>query len=160
MPPPDLEPLARALGRIPSGLFIVTTVVDGRPQGFLASFVMQASLAPPVISVAIGRDRPILADLRRSGLFAVSILDAESRKTMAAFTRRLADGETPFDRLPIEHTPGGLPVLAEALAWIECRHMSEHPAGDSLLVCGEVVAGALTREGEPHIHLRRNGLSY
>ncbi|MBK7878719.1 MAG: flavin reductase family protein [Planctomycetes bacterium] len=160
MPPPEPDPLARALGRIPSGLYIVTTLVDGQPQGFLASFVMQASLAPPIVSVSVGRDRPILAELRRSGRFAVSILDADSKKSMAAFTRRLGAGESPFDRLQVATTPAGLPVLAEALAWFECRLASEHATGDSVIVFGEVVAGSLTREGEPHVHVRRNGLSY
>ncbi|MFO1011318.1 MAG: flavin reductase family protein [Planctomycetota bacterium] len=160
MPPDELPPLARALGRIPSGLFIVTTVVDGRPAGFLASFVMQASLTPPIVSVAVGRDRPILADLRRAGAFAVSVLDVESRRAMSAFTRRLGDGETPFDRLALARTPAGLPALAESLAWFECLIVGEQAAGDGVLVLGEVVAGALLREGEPHVHLRKNGLSY
>ncbi len=160
MPPADPQPLARALGRIPSGLFIVTTVADGVPQGFLASFVMQSSFAPPMLTVAIGRDRPILAELRRAGRFAISILDASSRRAMSAFTRRLEDGETPFDRIVLGRTPSGVPVLAEALAWVECAHAGELPSGDHVLVLGEVVAGELAREGDPHVHLRRNGLGY
>lgn len=160
MPPPDPTPLARALGRIPSGLFVVTTRVGERRGGFLASFVQQAAFTPPMLCVAVGRDRPLLADVRATGRFAVSVVDQTSRRLLAAFTRRLADGETPFDRLAVAETPGGLPVPTDALAWIECRLAGELPAGDHVLITGEAVAGALLREGEPEVHLRRNGLSY
>ena len=49
MPDPADPPLARALGRIPSGLYIVSTVRDGRPVGFLGSFVMQMGFEPPTV---------------------------------------------------------------------------------------------------------------
>jgi hypothetical protein len=38
----------------------------------------------------------------------------------------------------IERT--GLPLLRDALAWFECQVVSEHPAGDHLLVLGKVRA--------------------
>lgn len=160
MPPADTQELARALGRIPSGLFIVTTLRAGRPEGLLGSFVMQASLAPPMLTVAVGQGRPFLADLRAAGRFAVSVLDARSRKAMAPFARRQPEGETPFEGLEIAHTASGLPVLAAALAWVECRVTGEHPAGDHVVLFGEVVDGRLARDGEPHVHVRKNGLNY
>ncbi|MBI5364244.1 MAG: flavin reductase family protein [Planctomycetes bacterium] len=160
MPPPDPTPLARALGRIPSGLFVVTTRVGDRRGGFLASFVQQAAFTPPMLCLAIGRDRPVLVDVRATGRFAVAVVDGTSKGLLAAFTRRLTDGESPFDRLTVVETPGGLPVPADALAWIECRFVGELPAGDHVLITAEAVAGALLREGDPQVHLRRNGLSY
>lgn len=156
----DPNAVARALGRIPSGLFIATTVVDGERAGCLVSFVMQAGLEPPTVSLAIGRDRPFLDQVRRSGRFALSILDEHSRRAMAPFTKRPKPGETPFDKLAVGVSPAGLPVLADALAWIEGRVSGEHATGDHVIVFGEVVAAGVAREGEPHVHLRRNGLSY
>src|SRR6185369_16777342 len=130
--------VARALGRVPSGLFIVTTQHAGRPAGFLASFVMQASFEPPTVMVAVARERPALADLRREGRFAVSVLDERSRRAMAAFLKRLPEGVTPFERISLTSTGSGLPVIEEALAWIECRVAGEHDAGDHVVVFGEV----------------------
>src|SRR5207253_1110211 len=152
--------LARALGRIPSGLFIVTTVHDGRPAGFLGSLVMQTSFDPPLLSLAVGRERPVLADLRSSGRFALSVLDERSRRSMRPFVRRLPDGGSPFDEIATRTTPSGLLVVEEALAWFECTVRSEHASGDHVLLLGEVVAGELLREGDPHVHLRKNGLAY
>ena len=47
------DPLAQALGRIPSGLFLVTTELGGAPLGFLGSFVMQVGFDPPTVCVAV-----------------------------------------------------------------------------------------------------------
>jgi flavin reductase (DIM6/NTAB) family NADH-FMN oxidoreductase RutF len=159
---PDLanSPLARALGRIPSGLYVVTTSKDGRPSGFLGSFVMQAGFEPPTVTVAIGRDRPHLADVRTSGRFALSILDPASRGLMAPFLRKLVPPATPFDGLALGRTAAGSVVLAEALAWVDCRLVGEHASGDHVVVFGEVVEAALLREGDPSTHLRKNGLGY
>ncbi|HEX6881970.1 MAG TPA: flavin reductase family protein [Planctomycetota bacterium] len=153
-------PLAQALGRVPTGLYVVTTLKDGRPLGFVGSFLMQASFEPPAISVAIAKGREHLAAIRAHGRFAVSVLDDGSRELMSAFFRRHEPGSSPFDALAHQPTPGGLPVLAQALAWLECRVSGEHESGDHVLVLGTVEHGALLRQGDPAIHLRKNGLGY
>lgn len=160
MADPEGTPLARALGRIPSGLFIVSTVRDGRPVGFLGSFVMQMGFAPPTVCVGVGKSRPHLEDMRRSGGFALSILDAPSRSLMGAFLRKLPQGVSPFDGMSLRYATSGSPVLADALAWVDCRITGEFETADHMAVFGEVVEGALLREGEPSTHVRKDGLGY
>jgi flavin reductase (DIM6/NTAB) family NADH-FMN oxidoreductase RutF len=160
MPDVALSSLARALGRVPSGLYIVTTRRAGEPVGFLGSFVVQVGLEPPTVCVAVGKDRPHLADIRAARGFALSVLDAASRALMAGFLKKPAPGRTAFDGLRVEAAPSGAPVLADALAWLDCRLAGEHALADHVVLFGEVVAGALLREGEPHAHVRKNGLSY
>lgn len=160
MPEPALSPIARALGRVPSGLFIVTTASAGLPIGFLGSFVMQMGFEPPTVCVGVGAQRPQLADLRRSGRFALSILDPRSRGLIAPFLRRPSESESPFDGLSLLHSAAGSPVLADALAWVDCRITGEHPTGDHVVLFGEVTEGALLREGDPSTHLRKSGLAY
>ena len=54
----SMEAIGPALGRVSSGLFIVTTRDEaGAPLGFLGSFVQQVALSPPTVCVAIGADR-------------------------------------------------------------------------------------------------------
>lgn len=154
------SPLAQALGRIPTGLYIVTTLQDGRPLGFVGSFLMQVGFAPPVLSVAVAKEREHLAAIRAHGRFAVSILDGASQGLMSPFFRRHEPGTSPFDRLAQRATPGGLPVLADALAWLDCRVTGEFAAGDHVVVFGEIEHGELLRAGDPAIHLRKNGLGY
>lgn len=154
------SPLALALGRIPTGLYVVTTLKDERPFGFVGSFLMQVGFDPPVVSIAIGKDREHLAAIRAHGRFGVSVLDGASQKLMAPFLKRHEPGRSAFDQVEHRPSPSGLPVLAGALAWLDCRVTGEHAAGDHAVVFGCVEHGELLRAGDPAVHLRKNGLEY
>lgn len=154
------SPLALALGRIPTGLYIVTTLQAGRPLGFVGSFLMQVGFDPPVVSVAIGKSREHLAAIRAHGRFGVSVLDGASQKLMAPFLKRQEPGRSAFDSVEHRPTPAGVPVLAGALAWLDCRVSGEHATGDHVVVFGLVEHGDLLRAGDPTVHLRRNGFEY
>lgn len=158
--PSAIPPIGQALGRLPTGLYVVTALSGGSPIGFVGSFVMQMGLEPPVVAVAVGKDRAHLAAIRASGRFGVSILGHGSKDLMGRFFRKHEPGSGPFDGLALEHGAGGTPLLADALAWLECRVTGEHPTGDHVVVFGEVTDGRLCREGEPATHVRKNGLGY
>lgn len=154
------SPLAQALGRVPTGLYVVSTTREGKPLGFVGSFLMQVGLQPPSVCVAIGSGREHLAAVRARGRFAVSILDGASQGLMGAFFKKSEPGQSPYDGLERLTTPGGETVLAGALAWLECALTGEHATGDHVVVFGTVEHGALLRPGDPAVHLRKNGLSY
>jgi flavin reductase (DIM6/NTAB) family NADH-FMN oxidoreductase RutF len=153
-------PLARALGRIPTGLYIVSSVDGAEPVGFVGSFVMQVGLEPPTVCVAVGKARGPLEAMRAHGRFGVSVLDAESHWVMRNFFRKPAEGGSSFDGLELVEAPGGTPVLGAALAWVECRITGEYETGDHVVLFGEVEDGSQTREGDPSVHLRKDGLGY
>jgi flavin reductase (DIM6/NTAB) family NADH-FMN oxidoreductase RutF len=156
-----LSPVALALGRVPTGLYVVTAQSADGPLGFIGSFVVQVGFAPPTICVAVGRGRAPLAAMRSSGRFALSILDPESARLMGHFFKKYEGGETPFDHVDHTFAPdGGPPVLTGALAWLSCRVSGEHETGDHVVVFGEVTDAHLAREGDPTVHLRKNGLGY
>lgn len=157
---PLAPPLGQALGRIPTGLYVVTTLRDGQPLGFVASFLMQAGFEPPTVSLAIAEGREHLGAIRAHGRFAVSVLDDASRELMSAFFRRAEPGRSAFDGLAHRPSPTGLPVLSGALAWLDCKLAGELASGDHVLVVGIAEHGDLLRAGDPAIHLRKNGLAY
>ncbi len=74
-PPPSH---IQALGRIPSGLFLVTANDHGRPLGFVGSFVQQVGFEPPVVCVAVNKERSHLAAIRAAKAFALSVIDPSS----------------------------------------------------------------------------------
>jgi hypothetical protein len=53
----SVNDVSAALGRVPSGIFILTTGYEGRATGMLASWVQQAGFEPPMVTVAVRRDR-------------------------------------------------------------------------------------------------------
>lgn len=154
--------LAAALGRIPSGLFIVTWRADDTDRGTLASWVMQAGFEPPLVSVAVALGRDLLASIRAGSPFAVSVLADSQRSLLARFGKPPADGEDPFAGLALDRTPAGVAVFAEAAAWMECRVAGEAAAAaaDHVVVLGRIEAAAGRPEVTPLVHLRRSGLRY
>src|SRR5687768_13076480 len=67
-----LSGLGQALGRVPSGLYILTARHDGKATGMLASWVQQAGFDPPMVTVAVNRDRYVGDWITRSGRFALN----------------------------------------------------------------------------------------
>jgi len=155
-----LKPLAAALGRIPSGLFVITMRRGEEETGLLASWVQQCSFHPPQVSVAIRRERPVCAWLTPEASFTVNILEAGQTDMIVHFGRGIAPGEPAFDGLEVERPDGAPPVLADALAYLECRVAACFPAGDHDLYVGRVVAGRMLDDGRPMIHVRKSGLHY
>ena len=153
------EGLKAALGRMPSGLYAVGAAHEGRRLGMLCSFIEQAGFEPPMISIALGLDRPMRHAFEKSALFSVNILGAEDKKILAAFASgREEDPFAPFTLIENGHE---LPQLADALAWLACRPRGSVAAGDHVVYVAEVLEGCLHREGvEPMIRVRKNGFAY
>ncbi|MDA0254275.1 MAG: flavin reductase family protein [Planctomycetota bacterium] len=160
--PATADTLAAALGRVPSGLFIVSWRAGEQDRTMLASWVMQAGFAPPLISVAVAAGRELLAALRDGQPFAVSVLAESQRGLLARFGKPPVDGDDPFAGLAIERTPAGLAALQEAAAWLECRPVGEATAAgaDHVVVLGRIEAAGGQTNQPPVVHIRRNGLKY
>jgi hypothetical protein len=67
------ESIGAAIGRIPSGVFVITAQRGEQKIGMMASWVAQAGFEPPCISVAIHPEREIYAAIEESGRFSVNV---------------------------------------------------------------------------------------
>jgi flavin reductase (DIM6/NTAB) family NADH-FMN oxidoreductase RutF len=152
--------LAAALGRVPSGLFILTLKRDGIETGMLASWVQQCSFQPPLISLALKPDRPIAGLLDRQARFTLNILENSQTDMISHFGRGFALQEDAFQNLDVDRSGPCGAVLAEGLAVLECQVVDRRPAGDHDLIVAQVVAGRVLDEGQPMVHVRKNGFHY
>jgi 3-hydroxy-9,10-secoandrosta-1,3,5(10)-triene-9,17-dione monooxygenase reductase component len=73
--------------------------------------------------------------MRRARRFGVNVLGRQHERFVARATPAVADR---FAGLEWEPGRGGVPLLTDALAALECEIVSEHPAGDHLIVVGRV----------------------
>src|SRR5437588_2323092 len=108
------QALMAALGRVPSGLFVLTVGRGGRETGMLASWVQQCSFDPPQISLAVKPGR-LAADLLTDGAaFGLNILGAGQTDLLKHFGKGFGSGEPAFTGLDVYHTAEGVPVLRAA----------------------------------------------
>ncbi|MEY3767584.1 MAG: hypothetical protein RLZZ11_654 [Cyanobacteriota bacterium] len=160
------NPAVLALGRVVGSLCVLTTVKgSGESQlsgAMVASWVSQASFTPPGLTVAVAKDRAVEALLHVGDAFALNVL-ASGRETgpMKQFLQPFAPGADRFAGLELEHSPAGLPVLPEALAWLECTVKQRMECGDHWLLYAEVQSGAvLDAAATTAVHQRRSGANY
>lgn len=159
----DADPrkgMLAALGRIPSGLFILTTRHDAVETAMLASWVQQCSFEPPQVSVAVKRGRDVAELLHKEAPFALHILDDSQTTLLTHFGKGFQPDADVFKGLDVERLANGLPILSEALAYLECRIVGHFPASDHDLFIGQVVGGKLLGDGHPMVHIRKNGSHY
>jgi flavin reductase (DIM6/NTAB) family NADH-FMN oxidoreductase RutF len=156
----DGETLAAALGRIPSGLFVLTARNGENETGMLTSWVQQCSFEPPQVSVAIRKGRYILEWLPDGATFVLNLIPEGGKALIAHFGKGFAPNEAAFEGLVVSREGETPPVLCAANAYLECRVTTRLDAGDHVLVIGRVVAGAVLTPGEPIVHVRKNGLRY
>lgn len=157
----DAPDFAAALGRLTSGLYIVTTGSGAAATGFLASWVQQAGFEPPAVTVAVQKERTVQEVIRSSGHFCVHVLGPNSMQFMKHFGKGFAPGEDAFAGLETTAGHGGVPVLAGAHATLQCELLGESAWSDHVIFCGAVRAGGCPDIDEtPVAHVRKNGLSY
>jgi flavin reductase (DIM6/NTAB) family NADH-FMN oxidoreductase RutF len=152
---PDGEELRSLMRLFPAGVCVVGVDARGDRIAATVGSLVSLSLEPPLVGISIGRDLSLHELLRSAGAFGVSILRGDQGDTAAQFAR----GAPPivlWHGVAIRDGVTGAPLLADALAWIECRVWAEYPAGDHTFFVGEVVA---LDEGEPGAGLvyRDNG---
>lgn len=149
-----------ALGRVPSGLFVLTARQGDAETGVLTSWVQQCSFEPPQVTVALRHGRDVAAWLVPETAFVLNILDDTQTDMIAHFGKGFPLGEPAFEGLDVERPDGCAPVLSEALAYLECRVAGRCEAGDHDLVIARVVGGRMLGDGHPMVHVRKSGTHY
>jgi len=159
-PSDEQKSLLAALGRIPSGLFILTFRHGKHETAMLASWVQQCSFEPPQIVIAMNAKRYVLDWLERGSAIAVSILGEGQKELLSHFGKGFEPGQPAFEGIEVERSDGNAPSLPQAHAVLHCRMSGKHVAGDHVLIIAEVVAGKLQHDGRPGMHVRRSGAHY
>ncbi|MEM7203827.1 MAG: flavin reductase family protein [Planctomycetota bacterium] len=156
----ELTGTALGLGRIVSGLFVLTAGRGADATGMLASFVQQAGFEPPSVTVALKKGRPIVDLVRDGGAFNISVLHDGSMGLLAHFARGFEPGVPAFGSVAIQDACNGVPYLLDAHAYVACEVLGEADWSDHLVFCGRVVDGGRSDDDQPLTHVRKNGLVY
>ncbi len=153
--------LHRALGRIPSGQFILTAAYEGARSGVLVGWVQQCATNPPMVMLALATGLPVIPLIRDSRAFALCQIGAEDRFLARKFASIPEHGEDPFVTLATSTSRGGCPIVLRAMCFLECelvRHVDLE--SDFGLYVGLVRDGGILNNGEPAVVIRdREGVT-
>ncbi len=154
--------LAQALGKVVSGLYIISLKDSDKEAGFLASWVQQAGFQPPMLTVAFNKERKNhFALLTGSGKLVVNVMSKDNGKTMSRFFKPAPAEGSIFDELETFTDQTGVPILKDSVAYLECKYHSEMQSEDHIIVMLEIINGkVLNDKQEPSVHIRKDGLIY
>jgi flavin reductase len=143
------EELRAFMRRAPAPVAVLTVDTGHERLGLTISSLISLSLDPPLVGASIAKEAAMHELLREAGGFTASLL-AGGQEWLAQHFARGVPPIGMWQGVDTEEGHRGAPLLAGALAWVECRLVEEHEAGDHTLFVGEVEA---VRIGTPALPL-------
>ena len=154
--------LDRALGRVSNGLYIVTAKRGEVSSAMLASWVIQASFEPLGVAIAVSKDRAMESLLHGGDHFVLNVLEeGHYQPLMKHFLKRFPPGADRFAGIETRAAENGAPILAQALAYMECEVTRRLECSDHWIIYGTVHAGRVAkRDGLTAVHHRKASNHY
>jgi flavorubredoxin/flavin reductase (DIM6/NTAB) family NADH-FMN oxidoreductase RutF len=155
----DLE---KALGRISTGLYIITAKKAEIQSAMFASWVTQASVSPLGIAIAVAKERAIESFMHIGDRFVLNVLEEGNYQGyMKHFLKRFPPGSDRFAGVKTYPAANGSPILADALAYVECEITSRMDCGDHWVIYSTVQTGRLAKVNAlTAVHHRKVGNHY
>ncbi len=149
MPVMNVQKFKDAMARWPSGVSVVSTVMNGKPVGITVSAFMSLGIDPPSIILSIDKRSYMIDAIKSSGIFAVTFLNEKeddiSRLFASSDANKFRAEWTGFwNELP--YIRGDTVVFAELHSSID--------AFDHVLFIGKVIE-ALISDKSPLIYYNR-----
>jgi len=155
--------LEKSLGRISTGLYIITAKKGEVQSAMLASWVTQASVNPLGVAIAVAKDRAIESLLHVGDSFVLNVLEeGKYQGLMKHFLKRFAPGADRFAGVKIYPArTNESPILAEALAYMECEITTRMDCGDHWVIYSTVHTGRVSQVNAlTAVHHRKIGNHY
>ncbi len=149
-----------AIGQFATGVTVVTTLDGTAPQGITVNALTSVSLDPPIVMIALDRKRFIVPAIDASHRYAVNILAEDQQWLSDCFAgANVTPSRDAFCGAPWHPGMTGLPLIAGAIASLECAVLKRFEVGDHFLFVGRVEACTLEEpEAPPLLYHRKRYL--
>jgi flavin reductase (DIM6/NTAB) family NADH-FMN oxidoreductase RutF len=133
----------------PTGVTVLTSTVDGSPQGISVNAFSSVSIDPPMVLVCVSRQSSFLDVVERTGTFAVNVLSDAQADIAMRFGR---PGQGKFEGLDWTAAPAGSPWICGAIAKLEATTANTLDVGTHRILFGAVTSLETTDGGHPLIY--------
>lgn len=134
--PIDGKQFRQVLGHFATGVTVITADAAEGPVGMVANSFTSVSLDPPLVLFCPATASDTWPSIRDHGGFCVNVLNHEQEELAIKFSKKGIDRYEGVEHLISAH---GVPRLGGAVAHLDCKIVAEHPAGDHVIVVGEVL---------------------
>ena len=138
---PSSDVYRLAIGRLATGVAIVTARVGELDHAMTANAIASVSLEPVLVLVCVEREARFHDAILDTGQWGISILPASGRPVADWLATRGRPLHGQLDRIAMHRgVKTGVALLDDALATLECETTDAHPAGDHTIVVGRVLS--------------------
>lgn len=139
--------------RFPAPVAVLTVDAGEEKYALTVGSLVSVSLEPPLVGVSIGHASSSHVPLRAAGRFAASLLAGDQEAVAQHFARSGVPPVALWEGVELRDSPLPEPLIADATAWLECRVVGEHEAGDHTVFVAEVVSVELGRAAPGLVYL-------
>lgn len=153
----------RVLWTMPSGLYVVGSRAGDRRNLMTLNWASQLSFEPKLLGVAVERTAVTHGLISDGGVFSLSLVDREDRAIVRKFVKPVeADLEAgTLNGFPFVERATGAPILAQAVAWLDCEVRQAVEIGGHTLFVGEIVdCGFSKDEATPVLRMEDTRMNY
>ncbi|MFH0844315.1 MAG: flavin reductase family protein [Pseudomonadota bacterium] len=125
------------LGKMPYGIYVLTSRFGERINGMVASWVSQISYDPPLLMVAVHPNRYSHELIKKSGHFTLHLISRNQKGLISRF--KGSDPRAKFDTLSWTEGKTECPILLECIGHMECVVKESYSPGNHTLFIGEIV---------------------
>jgi flavin reductase (DIM6/NTAB) family NADH-FMN oxidoreductase RutF len=152
---PSSDVYRLAVGRLATGVTIVSSSLSGIDHAMTANAVASVSLEPLLVLVCVEREARFHDAIVQSGVWGVSILPSTGRATADWLATRGRPLHGQLDRVPTHRGVTGVALLDESLATLECESTDTYAGGDHTIVVGRVLSVEISdRPGDALLYYR------
>ena len=145
----------QVMRRFPTGVTILTVHDGDQIHGMTANAFTSISLEPTLVLVCITKTNTTHKFVSRAKHYALNILGAHQENLARRFAHQVDAPADPFVDVPFHVEKTGAPIIDDCMAYLDCRVVAAHDAGDHTIFIGEVQAAGFgnTRNASPLIWL-------
>lgn len=150
--------LKEILRRYPTGVTVVTSILDGKPWGGTMNSFTSVSIEPPLVALFVMENSRTIRSILQTGKYVINIMKHDQESAAMRFA---SDGlEDKFNGIEYSLNSDGLPLLKGSIGYIECVTHSTQKIEDHVMVLGRVLKTTIENDAEALIYYRRSFRSF
>ncbi|MCR2824097.1 flavin reductase [Microbacterium sp. zg.Y909] len=147
----DATRFRQVLGQYPTGVCVITALVNEQPIGMTVGTFTSVSLDPPMVAFLPTKSSTSWPLIQRSGRFCVNVLTWDQEHLCRQMARPSSEK---FTDVAWRRSDLGSPIIEGSVAWMDCEITQVVEAGDHWIVLGGVHGLDVERETLPLIFFR------
>lgn len=149
----ESDDLKEILRRYPTGVTVVTALLDGKPWGGTMNSFTSVSLDPPIVAIFVMENGRTTTAINQTGKFVVNILKFDQEKEAKQFASDKAPNK--FEGITYRNSVDGIPIIEGSLGHIECDLFESRQIADHVMFLGKVKRSEVTEDREALVYYRR-----